>query len=40
MPLHFASFFGNYPMIRYLVEQGANARLKNSCDISMLHVAA
>lgn len=39
-PLHFASFFGNISLIKYLLSQGANPRVTNACDINMLHVGA
>jgi ankyrin repeat protein len=38
--LHFASFFGNFFLIKYLISQGADPWLRNQCDINMLHVAA
>ena len=38
--LHFASFFGNYEMIEYLILHGANPYATNDSDINMLHVGA
>jgi ankyrin repeat protein len=39
-PLHFASFFGNISLIKYLISQGANPYVTNACNINMLHVGA
>eukprot|EP00347_Sterkiella_histriomuscorum_P023344 403335004 len=38
--LHFASFHGNIPLIRYLMNYGADPTLTNKQGINMLHVAA
>jgi ankyrin repeat protein len=38
--MHFASFFGNFEMIHYLMSHGGNPMATNKSDINMLHVAA
>ena len=38
--MHFASFFGNYTLIQYLISQGADTDVVNSSDINLLHVGA
>lgn len=38
--LHFASFYGNIKLIRFLVDHGANPFAINKLGINMLHVAA
>ena len=38
--MHFASFFGNFEMIEYLMSHGGNPMATNKSDINMLHVAA
>lgn len=39
-PLHFASFHGNIPLIKLLMRNKADFRVKTSEGINMLHVAA
>ncbi len=38
--LHFASFYGNIKLIRFLVSHGANIHAVNKIGINMVHVAA
>lgn len=38
--MHYASFFGNFHMIQYLINLGGDPFATNPCDINMLHVAA
>jgi ankyrin repeat protein len=38
--MHFASFFGNYGLIQYLIEEGGDAFATNAQEINMLHVGA
>jgi len=39
-PMHFASFFGNFYALRYLLNNGGNPLVINMSNINMLHVAA
>lgn len=38
--MHFASFFGNFFLIKYLLDHGGDYTMTNACSINMLHVAA
>ena len=39
-PLHFASFFGDHNVIKYLVKNGANIHALNPAGKGMMHLAA
>ena len=40
MPLHFASFYGNLPLIKLLIKHGGDIYACNSQRVNMLHVSA
>ena len=40
IPLHYASFHGNLPLIQYLVAIGSDPLTLNKCNINMLHCGA
>lgn len=39
-PLHYATWFGQFAMVKYLVAQGASLKIKDNFNQSLLHAAA